>query len=81
MALTLGQSKKIAELSLDQISYLAAKARLPEKLVLNAGRNTVEKFLDTWMEKKSQLPLSSNVVETIGRHLKTIPLVKVATMA
>ena len=48
MALRLGRSKAMTELSLDQLSYLAAKARLPQKLVLNVARETVGRFRDTW---------------------------------
>lgn len=48
MALTLGRSKAMSDLSIDQLSYLAAKARLPEKLVLDAARETVGRFVDTW---------------------------------
>ncbi|HEC17575.1 MAG TPA: type II toxin-antitoxin system HipA family toxin, partial [Sedimenticola sp.] len=48
MALTLGRSKKMADLSLDQLAYLAAKARLPEKLVLDTARETAERFMTAW---------------------------------
>ncbi len=45
MALTLGRSKAMTDLSLDQLSYLAAKARLPEKLVLDTAHETVQRFM------------------------------------
>jgi serine/threonine-protein kinase HipA len=48
MALTLGRSKAMTELSIDQLTCLAAKARLPEKLALDASRETVCGFLEVW---------------------------------
>ena len=35
------------ELSLSDLVYLAAKARLPAQLVLRAARETCERFLET----------------------------------
>ena len=37
LALTLGRSKKMTDLSQDQLFYFAAKARLPEKQVIDVG--------------------------------------------
>ena len=76
MALTLGRSKLMTELSLDQLSYLAARARLPTKLVLNTGKETVEKFMAAWREERAIQELSSKVIEPIERSLDHIPLIK-----
>lgn len=76
MALTLGRSKLMTELSLDQLSYLAARARLPTKLVLNTGKETVEKFMAAWREERAIQELSSKVIEPIERLLDHIPLIK-----
>lgn len=75
MALTLGRSKAMTELSLDQLSYLAAKARLPEKLVLDAGSETVESFMDVWKSGKAIEEITPHVVQPINELLDQIPLV------
>ncbi len=53
-ALTLGRSKRMAELSLDQLAYLAGKARLLEKIVLDAARETAARFLDAWGQERKR---------------------------
>jgi len=74
MALTLGRSKAMNELSLDQLAYLAAKARLPEKLVLDAGRETVESFMAVWKSGAAIEAISPNSVQPINELLARIPL-------
>lgn len=74
MALTLGRSKKMTELSTDQLSYLAAKARLPKKLVLDAAKETVNRFLAVWDGGRFDPEISSKITEMINAHLSTIRL-------
>lgn len=76
MALTLGRSKEMRELSLDQLSYLSAKARLPEKLVVDAGVETVRRFVATWNENNIVDHLGAKIIEPINDHLREIPLVR-----
>ena len=78
MALTLGRSKAMTELSVDQLSYLAAKARLPEKLVLDAGRETVERFLDVWKWGRPAHAVNPKIAEQVNELIGYIPLVKEA---
>jgi serine/threonine-protein kinase HipA len=75
MALTLGRSKAMTDLSLDQLSYMAAKARLPEKLVLDAGRETVERFTDVWKGGRTIQDVSPQAIQPINELLGRIPLV------
>lgn len=76
MALTLGRSKKMTELSLDQLSYLAAKARLPEQLVLNAGKETAIRFMDSWSGGYFAQLLTEKSVLEINSLLRSIPLIE-----
>ena len=64
----------MTELSTDQLSYLAAKARLPEKLVLDAAKETVNRFLAVWDGGRFDPELSSKITEMINAHLSTIRL-------
>lgn len=75
MALTLGRSKAMADLSLDQLSYFAGKARLPEKLVLNTAKETVERFMTIWQQQISSTDSPVKMEAIISEHLKIIPLV------
>ena len=76
MALTLGRSKKMTDLSFDQLAYLAGKARIPEKLVLREARETVERFLATWKEGQAVQDISSKAVGPVKELLARIPLIE-----
>ncbi len=73
-ALNVSRTKRFDEFSEDEISHLAAKARLPEKLVLDTARETVALFHQHWQAEKANLPLSAKFIEVIEAHLKTIPI-------
>ncbi len=79
MALTLGRSKAMFDLSFEQLSYLAGKAGLPEKLVINTARETVEKFIDIWQKRISSFDGTGEIEKIISDHLKGIPLVNEVT--
>lgn len=76
MALGFLKSKSMPDMSIDVLTRFAAKARLPEKLVLSAATETVERFMTTWSEEREHLPLSTHIIETIEQHLRKIELVR-----
>ena len=78
MALKVSRSKRFDAFNSDELSYLAAKARLPEKLVLETARETVGLFLDAWSREKNNLELSGKMIEAIDKHLITVPIVEEA---
>lgn len=61
--------------SFQELSHLAAKAMLPEKLVLATARETVESFLQVWAEDKNHLDVDKATINTISKHLQGIPVV------
>lgn len=73
-ALNFSRTKRFAEFSEDELSHLAAKALLPEKLVLDTARETVALFHEHWQAEKENLPLSTDVIKAIENHLKAIPI-------
>jgi len=75
-ALKVSRSKKFAEFTMDELSHLAARARLPEKLVLDTASETVELFHEKWQSEKTNLALNSDVIEAIDKHLEDIPMAK-----
>ena len=81
MALSLLKSKSMYDLSIDTLARFAAKARLPEKLVLSAGVEMVQKFVDAWAAERDNLPIASQMIETIDRHSRNIELVREITRA
>jgi serine/threonine-protein kinase HipA len=79
MALSLLRSKSMYDLSIDTLVRFAAKARLPEKLVLRTGVEVVQKFMDAWAAERDNLPFASRMIETIERHSRNIELVREIT--
>ena len=76
MALKVSKSDKFDAFSMDELSHLAAKAKLPEKLVLDTASETVERFHDVWGKEKANLTLTNNVIDVIDKHLKKLPMVR-----
>lgn len=73
-ALKFSRTKKFREFGFDELSHLAAKAMLPEKLVLDTARETVAVFHQHWQAEKNNLPLSKEAVAMIDAHIKTVPI-------
>jgi len=75
-ALKVSRSKKFADFTMDELSHLAARARLPEKLVLDTASETVELFHEKWQREKTNLALNSDIIKVIDKHLENIPMAK-----
>lgn len=73
-ALKFSRTKRFSEYTIDELAHLAAKARLPEKLVLETARATLELFHQIWAAEKKHLPMEEGVIKAIEAHLKTISL-------
>lgn len=73
-ALNFSRTKRFDKFSEDELTHLAAKALLPEKLVLDTARETVARFHEHWQAEKKNLPLSEDVITAIEAHLRTIPI-------
>lgn len=73
-ALKVSRSRRFDEFSEDELSSLASRAKLPQKLVLDAARETVERFREVWTSERSHLPLTREVVKAIEVHVETIPI-------
>lgn len=73
-SLKVSRSKKFSDFTLDELSHLAAKAMLPETLVLDTAKQTVAGFHEVWAKEKAHLPLTKSMVEAIETHLRSIPL-------
>ncbi|WP_374467696.1 type II toxin-antitoxin system HipA family toxin, partial [Ferrovibrio sp.] len=75
-ALKYSRTKKMAEVSKDELRHLAAKAMLPEKLVLDTAMETVSRFREIWAAEKAHLPLEKKVIDAVEAHADRIPIFK-----
>ncbi len=73
-ALKFSRTRRFSEFSEDELAHLAAKALLPEKLVLDAARETVALFHQHWRGEWRHLPLAAEAAQAIAAHLQTIPI-------
>ncbi|MEQ8228198.1 MAG: HipA domain-containing protein [Rhodospirillales bacterium] len=73
-ALNVSRTKRFDEFNLDELSHLAAKARLPSKLVRDTAIETAQTFLGVWQEEKRNLTLHDDVIRVIDKHLGIVPL-------
>ncbi|NBC34183.1 MAG: type II toxin-antitoxin system HipA family toxin [Alphaproteobacteria bacterium] len=74
LALKLGRSRRMDLPSRDQLSYFAAKARLPERLVLRTAEETVDAFRAAWPEESRALPHA--VLVALEAHVSRVASVK-----
>lgn len=75
LALKLGHSKHMTDLGLDELAWFAAKARLPERLVLDTAKETARRFLEVWNRSQTAEQIDESVRVAIQQLLKDIPLV------
>lgn len=73
-ALKFTRSKRFDELTVEELSRLADKALLPQKLVLDAAAKTVGLFHEHWAKEKKNLPLPDAVAKAIEEHVRKVPL-------
>jgi serine/threonine-protein kinase HipA len=73
-ALKFARTKRMDEFSRDELTYLAAKARLPEKLTLDTAKETVSRFHEVWKREKGNLPINKSVREAIESNVKKVPI-------
>ncbi len=73
-ALNFSRTKRFDEFTFDELKHLAARAQLPEKVVLDTAIETIALFHEHWQKEKTNLPLHSNVIEAIDKHIDKVPI-------
>ena len=73
-ALKFSRTRKFREFTEDELAHLAAKALMPEKLVLDTARETAAMFRERWQALKNDLPLTEDMIAALEAHFATIPL-------
>lgn len=75
-ALKFVRVKRFAEFSFDELSYMAAKAKVAERPLIAAARETIDHFMTLWQAEKHHMNLAKDVIDSIDGHLKTLALLK-----
>lgn len=72
-ALKFSRTSRFAGFGADELAHLAAKAELPEKLVLDTARETAERFHEAWRQEGPNLPVGQTVRNGLAAHLAGLP--------
>jgi serine/threonine-protein kinase HipA len=80
-ALNFSRTKRFDQFTEDELSHMAAKALLPETLVLKTARETVALFHQHWQAEKRNLPMSAELIAAIEAHLKKVPIANTSEVA
>ena len=76
VALKFARTKRMAEFSLDEISYMAARAGLPEALARDTAIEAVDRFHEVWGAERAHLPIAEDLAAEIERLLGVVPLAR-----
>lgn len=75
-ALKYARTKRLDEFSLDEVTYMAAKAGVPESLMRNEALQAVDRFHDVWRAERAHLPIARDVAAEIDRLLGAVPIAR-----
>lgn len=64
------------EFTLDELSYMAARAGLPAALARDAATAAVDRFHEAWRAERAHLPIAKDLAAEIERLLDVVPLAK-----
>jgi len=74
LGLTLGRTKEMYKVDLDDFLYLADKAKLPRGLVVKTVKESIDACKTAWLENSRDLPLSEEMWIKIDQHMLKLPL-------
>ncbi|WP_309630144.1 HipA domain-containing protein [Brevundimonas sp.] len=74
MALKYARTKRMAEFTMDELVYMAARAGIPDSLARDAATEAVQRFREVWGRERAHLPVSDAVEAEVERLLALTPL-------
>ena len=74
LALSLGDTKKFADVNLERFRHFAEKAGLPVRLVLQTVRDTATRVRDLWPKHEARRALPDRIRKAIDVHMGAMPL-------
>jgi len=70
----MGGTKQWADVSVDLFRRFAAKAGVPESLVVDAARETAGRFVEAWEHLDAVGRLPRGLRARLSEHLRAVPL-------
>lgn len=75
-ALKFARTKRMAEVTLDEIGYMAARAGLSEAMARDTAIESVDRFHEVWGAERAHLPIADDLAAEIERLLGVVPLAR-----
>lgn len=72
--LKFARTRRVADFSMDEVAYMAAKAGAPEALAKAAAAEAVDRFHEIWRKERGHLPISKDLEAEVERLLRIVPL-------
>lgn len=72
--LKFARTRRVADFSMGEVAYMAAKAGVPEALAKAAAAEAVDRFHEIWRNERSHLPISKDLEAEVERLLGVVPL-------
>ena len=73
-ALKFLRARAWASFTYDELIAIADKARVASHMIVDAAKETVERFDDLWSKAKAELPFSADVSDAIERHRQSLAI-------
>lgn len=74
LALNLGDSKVMQSITVEHFKKLAKKAGLPDHLVVQTVKETVDRTFTAWEENYRHYPLPAEILKRLQKHMESIAL-------
>lgn len=76
LALRVEQSRRLADFSVEELTRLAARAAIPERLVKASALEMVDRFHAVWDQQSAELPMLDNVRAEVERLRDVVPIAR-----
>ena len=72
----ISRAKVFSAFTVDELTHLAVKAAIPQKMAIDAAKETVQLFRELWEREAVNLPMSNDVRSAIETHMHTVPILE-----
>lgn len=72
----ISRAKVFSAFTVDELTHLAVKAAIPQKMAIDAAKETVQLFREHWERETVNLPMSNDVRSAIEMHMHTVPILE-----
>lgn len=72
--LKFARTKRVAELTMDELADMTARAGAPEALARDAAIEAVDRFHEVWRTHRANLPIDKDLEAAVERQIAIIPL-------